>query len=115
MIGASKTVAATTPTVVFNAFATPAEGSAQGDPGALTTNQVLVNAVGGSEPYVFSWLKLSGDDVTVSSASSSTVEFYASGGDGTTKSALYRCTVTDAVLSAIDVNVNVFFVFGDLS
>lgn len=114
MIGIARNYASSTPFTAYGAFATPASASAEGDPGSLTTNIVTVNGVGGVEPYTYSWMKLSGDDVTVSSSTSSVVTFSASGSNGDEKEANYRCTVTDDALATVTVDVSSFFLFGTI-
>lgn len=114
MIGVSKNFAATTPFVAYGAFASPDNALTTGPAGGLTSNSVTINAVGGDEPYSYQWLKLSGDDVSISSETSNIVYFSASGSNGTEKFASYRCTVTDDSLNELEVDVSTAFFFGTI-
>jgi hypothetical protein len=114
MIGIAKNYAATAPFVAYNAFATPLRVDVMGDSGGLTSNLLTINAVGGTAPYTYAWIKLSGDDISISSTTSEIVSFSASGSNGE-KSAIYRCTVTDVPLAVSIVDVNILFLFGEQS
>jgi len=112
MIGIAKNFASTTAFTAYNAFATPAGALVNGPAGSLTSNLITINAVGGSEPYSYAWIKLSGDDVSISSTTNEAVTFSASGSNGDEKSATYRCTITDNLTAVVTVDVNSFFFFG---
>lgn len=85
--------------------------------GPFTTNSVTATPVNGTGPYTYSWAKVSGDTMTVGSASAATTNFSASGTAPETKSAVYRVTVTDSLgVQAIgDVTVQIQFQVASLS
>jgi hypothetical protein len=112
MIGLAKAYAATAPSAGFSAFSFPTSLSVSGPPGSLTTPQTTVNVNGGVEPYVYSWIKLSGANVTVSDSASNTVSFSASGSNGLELNAVYQCTITDDALSVLTVEASSNFQFG---
>jgi hypothetical protein len=79
------------------------------DTGAtVTTGSVTVTAYGGTAPYTYAWTKASGDTLSVSAASSAATTFAGTSMTaGLTKSAVYRCTVTDNVAATTTVDVSV--------
>ena len=78
------------------------------DAGTITTAAVTVSAVGGTPSYSFAWTKLSGDSITATSASSASTTFSASSMiSGETRSAIFRCAVTDNASPQAVFNVDV--------
>ena len=64
---------------------------------SATTSSTTVTPSGGTAPYTYSWAKVSGDTVTITSPTAATTTFSKSGmGVGDTFSGTYRCTVTDS-------------------
>lgn len=82
----------------------------------VTTNEMTVSASGGVEPYIFSWAKTTGEaSWVITSALAASTRFSVSVESGTTETATFTCTVTDArgrtgsvVISAVAYN------FGDI-
>jgi hypothetical protein len=66
---------------------------------SITTASVTVTAAGGTAPYTYSWVRTSGStSIAADSASSATTTFTGSSlASGSTYSAVFTCTVTDAV------------------
>jgi hypothetical protein len=66
--------------------------------GTVTTNAVVVTASGGTAPYTYDVIKVSGDNIadTHSGASSNTVTFSETLGGGESLSAIYKWEVTDS-------------------
>lgn len=97
--------------------ATVAPGSAVGDlfdaePAPLfatvTSNNVTVSVTGGTGPYTYSWVRLSGDSaVSATASTSATTAFSATIGKNGEKTATFRCTVTDSLLATDTVSVSV--------
>jgi len=86
-----------------------ANGSTTGG-GTCVSNPVTVSVSGGIGPYTYAWTKVSGDTMTLSDVDGATTTFSASVGINSSKSAVYRCTVTDnvSVSKTIDVSVSLF-------
>lgn len=78
---------------------------------SINTNTVTITASGGTGSYTYSWSKISGDTFTLSAPSGASTYFQASGvGKGESRSAVYRCTVSDGVSSVtVDVNVSAYY------
>lgn len=72
----------------------------------VTTNSITVTATGGGSK-TYSWTKVSGDTFTLSNASGATTTFSASVGVNSSKSAVYKVTVTDGTNTSSR-NVNVY-------
>jgi hypothetical protein len=62
----------------------------------ITSPSTTVTPTGGTSAYTYAWTKVSGDSMTVNSPTSATTTFTATGVTST-KSAIYRCTVTDSL------------------
>lgn len=61
----------------------------------ITSSTATATPTGGTAPYTYSWAKVSGDTMTVTASTSASTAFRLGVGPGDTKSATYRCTVTD--------------------
>lgn len=70
----------------------------------LTTSSCSVSASGGTPGYTYSWSRVSGSAlVNITSPSSSSTTFNTSfNGGGQTRSAVFKCTVTDAASNVVD-------------
>lgn len=80
--------------------------------GPFTTNSVTITASGGTQPYTYAWSKVSGDTLTISSATSATVNWTASGTAPQTLSAVWNCVITDAAgrtVTSSNVSVSIAF------
>lgn len=76
--------------------------------GPLTTNSTTITAGGGNPGYSFSWAYVSGDaSLTCLAPTSATTAWSGSGAAPQTKSAVWRCTVTDAFPHTVTVDVTV--------
>lgn len=79
---------------------------------ALTTNTVVITAVGGAPGYTYSWARVSGDaTITCNSPSAASTTFSATVTVATTKTAVWRCTVTDAVANVTTLDVTPSLVY----
>lgn len=77
---------------------------------SIATNSVTITGSGGNGGYSYSWSHISGDAFSHSASSATTTFTHGAVGRNQTKSAVYRCTVSDGVTSAfVDVNVSVTF------
>lgn len=81
--------------------------SATGGGSGTTGTASVVTASGGTSPYTYAWTKVSGDTLTVTSATSASTTFSGTPGANNTLQAVYRCTVTDDVAATTTVDVNV--------
>lgn len=77
------------------------EGVANGS--VTLTGTSSVNASGGVEPYTYSWTRTAGDTQITPSASTSATTGWGSSGTDQLRNATYKCTVTDAELTAVEV------------
>lgn len=101
----------TIPALTVSLDTSTAAGSGIGN-GPYTTNAVVVTASGGITPYTYAWTKVSGDTLTISSASATSVTWSASGTAPEIKAAVWKCSVTDAmgtVIDSVGVSVGVSF------
>lgn len=84
--------------------------------GTVVSSSVTVTASGGTPSYSYAWTKVSGDDISVVSASSDTTVFQATGvTSGEIRTAIFRCTVTDSAGSPATTTVDVSVTLGDAS
>lgn len=82
--------------------------------GSDSPASVTVTPTGGTGPYTFLWTHESGDSaVQVLSPTAATTSFIANVGKNQTKSAVKRCTITDAALATtfLFVNVSLSYIF----
>lgn len=83
-------------------------GFQSGGSGAIGTDTITVTARGGAGGYTYSWARVSGDVFSIGSSTAAATDFAADPGPPpSTKSAVYRCTVTDAATDTVTVDVNV--------
>jgi len=88
---------------------TTATGETWGYGVCTTGTPITVEALGGVPGYTYAWTRVSGS-TTVSAVSSSSYSTYFQGlvSVGSSVSAVFKCTVTDAASTAVDtVNVTV--------
>jgi hypothetical protein len=79
-----------------------------GSASAMTTSGVTARASNGSGGYSYAWTKVSGDDITINSASSATTTFTATGMTyGAERNATFRCTVTDTLATTATADITV--------
>lgn len=66
----------------------------------VSTNSVTATPTGGTGPYTYSWSRVTGSSAPqVSSATAATTNWTANLGKNQVGSAIWRCTVTDSLLS----------------
>lgn len=82
---------------------------------SATSAAATVTATGGTPPYSYAWTRISGStDISATSASAASTTFdVVSMSDGATKSAIFRCTVTDDVAATATIDVSVEFTRDD--
>lgn len=81
----------------FNATASPSTLSASGASGSVTTASATASVSGGSGPYAYAWTKVSGAAINITSPSAASTTFGATGlAAGESRTATFRCTVTDS-------------------
>lgn len=74
----------------------------------ISTTIVTATPLGGQTPYTYSWAKQSGDDISAMTPANSGTAFQASGMDiFETRTAVFRCTVTDTLGSSAHDDVTV--------
>jgi hypothetical protein len=81
-----------------------------GSASTMTTAGVTAMASNGTGGYSYAWTKVSGDTITINSASSATTTFTATGMTyGAERTATFRCTVTDtlALTATADISVTI--------
>jgi hypothetical protein len=100
--------------IFYSAMTASKSGDASGGrlgAGSVTTNSVTVSPVGGIFPFSYAWTYQSGDVFTLSnpgpSTSAHTTTFTTTVALFQTKSAVYRCTITDSVGSTAFIDVTV--------
>lgn len=72
------------------------------------SNLVTTTTTGGTGPYTYSWTRLSGSSaVACDSPTSSSTKFSCTIYRGSTRSAVYRCTVTDSAAATAYVDISV--------
>lgn len=75
---------------------------------SITTPSVTVAATGGTPGYTYAWTKLSGGTISITSSSSASTTFSATGlTSGESRTAIFRCTVTDSVAGTATCDVTV--------
>src|SRR5688572_8904797 len=80
----------------------------------LGTATVTITATGGTAPYTYSWARVSGDSaIAATQPALAATAFQATIAKGSSLSATWRCTITDAALATDTVNVSVTFDYGN--
>lgn len=79
----------------------PSEGGGQGyngggNPTTVTSGAETATPSGGLGPYTYAWTQLSGDTMTIGSASSATTTLTAVVASGVPKQGVFRCTCSDS-------------------
>lgn len=70
--------------------------------GTINTATVTCTPTGGLNPYTYSWVKQSGDAITANQPTSASCAFQAAGMvEDETRTAVFRCTVTDTLGTAV--------------
>ena len=78
-----------------------------------TAYSQTATASGGTAPYTYAWTKVSGDSITIDSASAATTTFRATSvAAGEMRTATFRCTATDStggtpLTATADINVTI--------
>lgn len=82
-------------------------------PGSATSNAATGNVTAGVGPFTFAWTRVSGDIFTINTPTAIDTTFTTTGTSGTSKSGIYRLTVTDTgngdLETTADVNVSFEF------
>lgn len=73
----------------------------------VVSSATTVTVTGGTPGYTYSWALVSGNALTITSPSSATTTFSRSMSGNTSVTAVYRCTVHDAVGSTATADVSV--------
>lgn len=97
---------------VPSATNSPASFSISGATATQTTGTCTCTAVGGVPGYTYAWTLVSGTGISATAASSNVTAFTATGlTTGETRSAVFRCTVTDSAgqvtIAVSDVTVDI--------
>jgi len=80
----------------------------------ITTDSVVCTASGGTPPYTYLWAYVSGGtNINISTPTSSATSFYTTGSPVFTRTAVFKCTVTDSVSGTViatpNVTVTIFY------
>jgi hypothetical protein len=104
------TLKATTPPI-FNVSVTPANLSVsanRNNPGPLSAN-ASVTASGGTAPYSYSWVKLTGSRIAISNANTANASFSATLGWGENFTETAQVTISDASGNSVTRNISINF------
>jgi hypothetical protein len=94
---ATADVTVTIARVSMTAAASPTSLSTSGVSASLTTASTTVTPTGGVATYTYAWTKVSGGSITANSSTAATTTFTAGSLTvGESRTAIYRCTVTDS-------------------
>lgn len=99
--------------VAMTASASPTSLYKVGPTSSQTTASTTVTPTGGVSPYTYSWALLTGDTLTITSPTAASTTFSVTGLiSGDSRTATYRCTVTDStggtpLTATADVNVTI--------
>lgn len=110
-VGSLKARASTGTIPVFSAFLTPSFVEVISSPGSATSPTVTVNVTAGVEPYTYSWLKLSGDPITINDDTSDKAIFSAQISNGVFQQSTWRVTVEDDTTATTTADITVIFAF----
>lgn len=73
----------------------------------ITSSTAYATPTGGTSPYTYAWTKVGGDTMTATNPTSASTAFRLGVGPGDSKSATYRCTVTDSLGQTASGTVNI--------
>lgn len=92
----------------LSAAASPGTISATGSGTSVTTGSVTASGSAGTSPYTYAWTKLSGGTISANSTTSATTTFTATSlASAESRTAIFRCTVTDNVSATATADVTV--------
>lgn len=99
----------------LSATVSPGEAHGEGDTDRLVevvvSNTVTTTPSGGTGPYTYAWTRVSGSaSIQATAPTAATSAFLAGLYDGTTKTATFRCTVTDSLAATATIDVPVTLV-----
>lgn len=111
-VGSLKALGSTAAIANYAAWLVPSSVNVSSPPGSATSSAVTVNVNGGVPPYTsYTWLKLSGDPITISDSSSDMVTFSAQISNGPFQQAIWRVTVEDTSMATTTAEITVTFEF----
>lgn len=110
-VGAAKSLGSVGAIQVYSAFITPSGISVISPPGSASSPVATVNVNAGTAPFTYSWLKLSGDPITISDDTSDMVTFSAQISNGVFQQSTWRVTVEDSLTNTTTADINVNFTF----
>lgn len=74
----------------------------------VTSTQVVAIPTGGQTPYTYAWVKQSGDDISATAPAASSTQFRATNMEiDETRTAVFRCTATDAFANSDSEDITV--------
>jgi len=112
MIGMAKNLASVASNVSYTAYITPSNVFVFSFPGSASSGTVTMNNTGGTSPFTYAWIKLSGDsEINISASTGQSVFFSAYGSGFNVFSATYQCTITDFLSADKVATVDVTFTF----
>jgi hypothetical protein len=86
----------------------PSPVTKTGRTATITTGNVTATPTGGLAPYTYAWVKQSGDDINITAPSSAVTAFRADGMSvDEVRTAVFRCTCTDALSTTDSEDVTV--------
>lgn len=96
-------VRSTTPALSASVTPTTLSGETWGYGVGMTSSPAVVEALNGVPGYTYSWTRVSGStSITATSSTSYSTYFQATMVAGTSVSAVFKCTVTDAASGTVD-------------
>lgn len=111
-LGALKALGSTSAIANYAAWLVPSGVNVSSPPGSATSGTVIVKVNGGVPPYTsYSWIKLSGDPITISDDTSDMVTFSAQISNGPFQEAIWRVTVEDTSMATTTADITVTFEF----
>jgi hypothetical protein len=109
-VGSSGVSSSLSATISHSTISTTASGA------TVTTASVTAAGVSGTPTYTYAWTKLSGDTITITSASSASTTFVGSTmAYAESRTATFRCRVTDSAAATADVQVVVTVTRGGMT
>lgn len=99
----------------LSATVSPGDAHGEGNTDRLVevvvSNTVTTTPSGGTGPYTYAWTRVSGSaSIQATAPTAATSAFLAGLYDGTTKTATFRCTVTDSLAATATIDVPVTLV-----